>query len=195
MKARPNVWQHAIDFPWIASLRFWNMAPLKQIAWYLTVRISTYWKDMVRMKYVPRYQVHTWMHPTNISTCQSFWLQFLLASQNKRVLKHGVEEHYLLEQLPTFLRHDLAWFLNQQFLEKLPMFYGADTTGMFVCACLCVKLLTCLCLLVCLSVCVCVSLCMCIYKYMYKTCIYTYKHIHTDIHIHTYMMYTYVLCA
>ena len=45
-------------------------------------------------------------------------------------LKHGVEEHELLDQLPTYLRHDIAWFLNQQFLEKLPMFYGADASAL-----------------------------------------------------------------
>jgi hypothetical protein len=43
-------------------------------------------------------------------------------------LKHGVDEQETLALLPTFLRHDLAWFLNQQFLEKLPMFFGADTS-------------------------------------------------------------------
>ena len=33
-------------------------------------------------------------------------------------------------QLPSFLQHDLAWFLNQQFLERLPMFVGADTSAL-----------------------------------------------------------------
>jgi len=47
-------WQHAIFFPWIAALRFRNMAPLKQIAWYLNVRISTYWNVAYEMcAYIP----------------------------------------------------------------------------------------------------------------------------------------------
>ena len=41
-------------------------------------------------------------------------------------LKHGVEERDALEKLPSFLRNDIRWFLNQQFLEKLPMFFGAN---------------------------------------------------------------------
>jgi hypothetical protein len=45
-------------------------------------------------------------------------------------LNHGVEEHALLDKLPSFLRHDIVWFLNQQFLEKLPMFYGADVSAL-----------------------------------------------------------------
>ena len=40
-------------------------------------------------------------------------------------LKHGVDEQEVLSSLPHFIRHDLAWFLNQQFLEKIPMFFGA----------------------------------------------------------------------
>jgi len=36
----------------------------------------------------------------------------------------------LLAQLPSFLRHDLAWFLNQQFLEKMPMFNDAGTSAL-----------------------------------------------------------------
>ena len=45
-------------------------------------------------------------------------------------LKHGVEEREVLESLPAFIRHDLAWFLNQQFLAKIPMFFGADTSAL-----------------------------------------------------------------
>ena len=40
------------------------------------------------------------------------------------LLKHGVDEQEVLASLPHFIRHDLAWFLNQQFLEKIPMFFG-----------------------------------------------------------------------
>jgi hypothetical protein len=40
------------------------------------------------------------------------------------LLKHGVDEQEVLSSLPHFIRHDLAWFLNQQFLEKIPMFFG-----------------------------------------------------------------------
>ena len=46
------------------------------------------------------------------------------------MLKHGVEEKDVLQSLPAFLRHDLAWFLNQHFLARIPMFYGADTSAL-----------------------------------------------------------------
>ena len=44
-------------------------------------------------------------------------------------LKHGVDEKQVLNELPHYLRHDLSWFLNQQFLEKIPMFFGADSSA------------------------------------------------------------------
>jgi len=45
-------------------------------------------------------------------------------------LKQGVDEKEVLRQLPQYLRHDLSWFLNKQFLEKIPMFFGADTSAL-----------------------------------------------------------------
>ena len=50
------------------------------------------------------------------------------------LLKHGVDEQEVLSSLPHFIRHDLSWFLNQQFLEKIPMFFGIMLFPMLVLA-------------------------------------------------------------
>eukprot|EP00293_Proteomonas_sulcata_P021417 CAMPEP_0184295820 /NCGR_PEP_ID=MMETSP1049-20130417/6728_1 /TAXON_ID=77928 /ORGANISM="Proteomonas sulcata, Strain CCMP704" /LENGTH=591 /DNA_ID=CAMNT_0026604629 /DNA_START=150 /DNA_END=1922 /DNA_ORIENTATION=- len=44
--------------------------------------------------------------------------------------KHGTEEEKVLEYLPPFLRHDLAWHLNKLFIDRVPMFIGADATAL-----------------------------------------------------------------
>jgi CRP-like cAMP-binding protein len=38
----------------------------------------------------------------------------------------------VIAQLPPFIRHDLSWCLNKHFLEKVPMFMGADATSLMV---------------------------------------------------------------
>lgn len=44
--------------------------------------------------------------------------------------KKGMEENTVLDSLPEFLRHDLSYHLNKQFLDKVPMFIGADSAAL-----------------------------------------------------------------
>jgi len=45
-------------------------------------------------------------------------------------LKQGVDEKEVLSQLPQYVLHDLLLSLNEQFLEKIPMIFGADTSAL-----------------------------------------------------------------
>jgi len=46
--------------------------------------------------------------------------------------KRGMDENAVIKLLPSFLRHDLIWSINRHFLEKVPMFIGADANCLMI---------------------------------------------------------------